>query len=140
MAHNIYNMSDKRYSDLKRTVLTNQSIEKLVQKTITITGKKRNAVKKLVLKAMLEIEAQTGKSALEVFEKAVENSMPLFDENSPTKEERAEAIALRWIINCSMEEAFDIRLARNIIDAAENRGIVVSRKNELLKKAAQKRN
>lgn len=140
MAHNIYNMSDKRYSDLKRTVLTNQSIEKLVQKTITITGKKRNAVKKLVLKAMLQIEAQTGKSALEVFEKAVENSMPLFDENSPTKEERAEAIALRWIINCSMEEAFDIRLARNIIDAAENRGIVVSRKNELLKKAAQKRN
>lgn len=140
MAHNIYNMSDKRYSDLKRTVLTNQSIEKLVQKTITITGKKRNIVKKLVLKAMLQIEAQTGKSALEVFEKALENSMPLFNENSPTKEERAEAIALRWIINCSMEEAFDIRLARNIIDAAENRGIVVSRKNELLKKAAQKRN
>lgn len=140
MAHNIYNMSDKRYSDLKRAVLTNQSIEKLVQKTITITGKKRNAVKKLVLKAMLQIEAQTGKSALEVFEKAVENSMPLFNENSPTKEDRAEAIALRWIINCSMEEAFDIRLARNIIDAAENRGIVVSRKNELLKKAAQKRN
>lgn len=140
MAHNIYNMSDKRYSDLKRTVLTNQSIEKLVQKTIMITGKKRNAVKKLVLKVMLQIEAQTGKSALEVFEKAVENSMPLFDENSPTKEERAEAIALRWIINCSMEEAFDIQLARNIIDAAENRGIVVSRKNELLKKAAQKRN
>lgn len=140
MAHNIYNMSDKRYSDLKRTVLTNQSIEKLVQKTITITGKKRNVVKKLVLKAMLQIEAQTGKSALEVFEKALENSMPLFNENSPTKEERAEAIALRWIINCSMEEAFDIRLARNIIDAAENRGIVVSRKNELLKKAAQKRN
>ena len=66
--------------------------------------------------------------------------MPLFDENSPTKEERAEAIALRWIINCSMEETFDMRLARNIIDAAENRGIVVSRKNELLKKAAQKRN
>ena len=50
MAHNIYNMSDKRYSDLKRTVLTNQSIEKLVQKTIMITGKKRNAVRKLVLK------------------------------------------------------------------------------------------
>lgn len=140
MAHNIYNMSDKRYSDLKRTVLTNQSIEKLVQKTIMITGKKRNAVRKLVLKAMLQIEAQTGKSALEVFEKAVENSMPLFDENSPTKEERAEAIALRWIINCSMEETFDIRLARNIIDAAENRGIVVSRKNELLKKVVQKRN
>lgn len=140
MAHNIYNMSDKRYSDLKRTVLTNQSIEKLVQKTIMITGKKRNAVRKLVLKAMLQIEAQTGKSALDVFEKAIENSMPLFDENSPTKEERAEAIALRWIINCSMEETFDMRLARNIIDAAENRGIVVSRKNELLKKAAQKRN
>jgi len=140
MAHNIYNMSDKRYSDLKRTVLTNQSIEKLVQKTIMITGKKRNAVRKLVLKAMLQIEAQTGKSALEVFEKAVENSMPLFDENSPTKEERAEAIALRWIINCSMKETFDIRLARNIIDAAENRGIVVSRKNELLKKVVQKRN
>lgn len=140
MAHNIYNMSDKRYSDLKRTVLTNQSIEKLVQKTIMITGKKRNAVRKLVLKAMLQIEAQTGKSALEVFEKAVENSMPLFDENSPTKEERAEAIALRWIINCSMEETFDIRLARNIIDAAENRGIVVSRKNELLKKVVQKIN
>ena len=140
MAHNIYNMSDKKYSDLKKAVLNSQNIEKLVKKATMITGRKQDVVRKSILKAMIQIEARTGKSALEVFEKSVENSMPFLDETSPIKEERAEAIALRWIINCSMEETFDIRLANNIIEAAENKGLVVNRKNEVLKKTLEKGN
>lgn len=137
MAHNIYDMSDKRYSDLKKSICNNQDVEKLVKKAVMITGKKEKEIRNLVLKAMIQIEAQTGNPALEVYAKAVKNSTPLFDSTSQTNKERAEAIALRWIINYSMEESFDLRLTRNIVDAANNKGIVVSKKNEFLEKCAR---
>lgn len=134
MAHNIYNMSDKRYSDLKKSIYSDQNVEKLVQKAIMITGKEQKIVRNLVRNAMIQIEAQTGSPALEVLTKAVENSTPIIDGTSQINIERAEAIALRWIINCSLEGAFELRLTNNIIDAADNKGIIINKKNKFLEK------
>jgi small subunit ribosomal protein S7 len=99
----------------------------------------------------LDIVAEkSGKPALEVFEKAVENVRPQIEVKSrrvggstyqvPTevKASRKTALAIRWLIGFSRkrsEKSMAVKLAAEFMDAANNRGASVKKREDTHKMA-----
>jgi small subunit ribosomal protein S7 len=96
------------------------------------------------------MESKTGKPALEVFEEAMNNIMPVLEVKArrvggatyqvpiEVKPERRQALALRWITMYSRnrgEKTMQDRLANELMDAANNTGSSVKRKEDMHKMA-----
>jgi small subunit ribosomal protein S7 len=96
------------------------------------------------------IENKTKESPLKLFEKAVENVRPLIEVKSrrvggstyqvPTeiRPSRRTALGIRWIINYSRqrpEKSMANKLASELMDAANNRGASVKKKEDTHKMA-----
>ena len=92
----------------------------------------------------------TGKDAIEVFEEAMNNIMPVLEVKAKriggatyqvpieVKPERRQALALRWITLYSRkrnEKTQEERLANEIMDAANNTGASVKKKEDMHKMA-----
>ena len=107
---------------------------------------KRGTAQKIVYGAFEQVEAKTGKPALEVFEEAMNNIMPVLEVKAKriggatyqvpieVKPERRQALGLRWITTFSRkrgEKTQKDRLANEIMDAANNTGASVKRKEEM---------
>ena len=133
----------------KRDVLMDPIYKsKLVTKLINnmmIDGKKGTA-QKIFYSAMDVVKEKTNKEPLEVLESAMENIKPALEVKSrrvgganyqvpvEVKAERAQALALRWLINYarlrgghSMAE----NLANEIIDASEGTGASVKKREDM---------
>ena len=119
-------------------------VTKLINQ-IMLDGK-RGTAQKIVYGAFETVEAKTGKSALEVFEQAMNNIMPVLEVKAKriggatyqvpieVKPDRRQALALRWITMFSRkrgEKTQVDRLAAEILDAANNTGASVKRKEEM---------
>ena len=137
----------------KRDVLAdplynNKVVTKLIN-NIMLDGKKGTA-QKIVYGAFETVAAKTGKDAIEVFEEAMNNVMPVLEVKArriggatyqvPVEErpERRQALALRWITIFSRkrgEKTMQDRLAGEIMDAANNTGSAVKRKEDMHKMA-----
>ncbi len=137
----------------KRDVLAdplynNKVVTKLIN-NIMLDGKK-GVAQKIVYGAFARVEAKTEKPALEVFEEAMNNIMPLLEVKArriggatyqvpiDVRADRRQALALRWLTMFSRkrsEKTMEERLANEIMDAANNSGAAVKRKEDMHKMA-----
>ena len=137
----------------KRNVLAdplynNKVVTKLIN-NIMLDGKK-GVAQKIVYGAFNRVEEKSGKPALEVFEEAMNNIMPVLEVKAKriggatyqvpieVKPERRQTLALRWITMFSRkrgEKTQEERLANEIMDAANNTGASVKRKEDMHKMA-----
>ena len=137
----------------KRDVLAdplynNKVVTKLVN-NIMYDGKKGIA-QKIVYGAFNRIADKTGNDPVEVFEAAMNNIMPVLEVKArriggatyqvpiEVKPERRQALALRWLTMFSRkrnEKTQEERLANELMDAANNTGLAVKRKEDMHKMA-----
>ena len=137
----------------KRDVLAdpiygNKIVTKLINQ-IMLDGK-RGVAQKIVYGAFDEVAEKTGKPAMEVFEQAMNNVMPVLEVKAKriggatyqvpieVKPDRRQALGLRWLTTFSRkrgEKTQVERLANEIMDAANNTGAAVKRKEEMHKMA-----
>ena len=137
----------------KRDVLAdpiyNSKVVTKLGNNIMLDGKK-GVAQKIVYGAFNRISEKTGKEALEVFEEAMNNIMPVLEVKArriggatyqvpiEVRPERRQALALRWLTVYSRkrgEKTQDERLANEIMDAANNTGAAVKKKEDMHKMA-----
>lgn len=123
---------------------------------VMIDGKKTIA-QKLVYNALSEIEKTTGRNPLPVFDMAVSNVSPKMEVRPrriggasyqipvEVRGERRETLAIRWLIEAtrsrpnSQYHTFDKKLAAELIDAAEGKGVAIKKKEDTLRSAEANR-
>ena len=125
-------------------VYDDKTVTKLIN-NIMLDGKKGTA-QKIVYGAFDIIKETTGEDALEVFYKAMNNIMPILEVKTrrigganyqvpiEVRPERRQTLALRWLVNFSRargEKTMVERLSKEIIDASNNAGAAVKRKEEM---------
>ena len=123
-------------------------VTKLVN-SIMLDGKK-GVAQKVVYGAFDIIKEKTDKDALEVFNAAMENIMPSLETKSrrvggstyqvpmEVRPERRQTLGLRWLTLYSRnrsEKTMKERLAGEIMDAANNTGAAVKKRDEMHKAA-----
>ena len=137
----------------KRDVLADPLYnDKVFTKLITniILDGKRGVAQKIVYGAFNRVEAKAGKPALEVFEEAMNNIMPVLEVKArriggatyqvpiEVRPDRRQALGLRWLVTFSRkrgEKTMEERLANEILDASNNTGSAVKRKEDMHKMA-----
>ena len=125
-------------------IYNNIVVTKLIN-NIMLDGKK-GVAQKIVYGAFEQVEKKTGKPALDVFEAAMNNIMPVLEVKAKrvggatyqvpieVKPERRQTLALRWLSTFSRargEKTMVDRLASEIMDAANSTGASVRRKEEM---------
>ena len=123
-------------------------VAKLIN-SIMLDGKK-GVAQTIVYDAFDQIKEKTGEEPLEVFEKAMNNIMPVLEVKAKrvggatyqvpieVKPERRQTLALRWITTYSRargEKTMEDRLAGEILDASNSTGNSVKRKEDMHKMA-----
>ena len=125
---------------------------KLVTRTINrmMVDCKRGKSSNILYSAFNIVREETGQDPLEVFEQAMENIMPLLEVKArrvggsnyqvpvEVRPERRSTLAIRWLVQYSRlrgEKSMDLRLAREIIDASNNTGASVKKREEMHKVA-----
>ncbi len=129
-------------------VYNNKVVTKLIN-NIMLDGKKGIA-QKIVYGAFAKMEAKAGKPAIEVFEEAMNNIMPVLEVKArriggatyqvpiEVRPDRRQALALRWLTMFSRkrsEKTMEDRLANELLDAMNNTGASVKRKEDMHKMA-----
>ena len=143
----------RRGNIAKRDVLADPMYNsKLVTKlvnSIMLDGKK-GVAQKIVYDAFDIVAEKTGNEPLEVFEKAMENIMPLLEVKArrvggatyqvpmEVRAERRQTLGLRWLTNYSRnrnEKTMRERLAGEIMDAANGTGGACKKREDTHKMA-----
>ena len=146
-------------------IYNNKVVTKLIN-NIMLDGKK-GVAQKIVYGAFERVEAKAEKPAIEVFEEAMNNMMPVLEVKArriggatyqvpievradrrqalalrwlpiEVRADRRQALALRWLTMYSRqrgEKTMEERLANEILDAANNTGGAVKRKEDMHKMA-----
>ena len=129
-------------------IYNSKVVTKLVNK-VMLDGKK-GVAQKIVYGAFAKVEEKAGKPALEVFEEAMNNVMPVLEVKArriggatyqvpiEVRPDRRQALGLRWLTMFSRkrsEKTMEERLANEILDAANNTGASVKRKEDMHKMA-----
>ena len=118
-------------------------VAKLIN-SIMLDGKK-GVAQSIVYSAFDKIKETTGEEPLEVFEKAINNIMPVLEVKArrigganyqvpiEVRPERRQTLAIRWITNATRargERTMSDRLAKELIDASNNTGASVKKKED----------
>ena len=132
-------------------IYNSRLVAKFINK-VMFDGKKTIA-QKLVYKALEKVKEDTKQDPLAIFEKAIANIAPKMEVRPrriggasyqvpiEVRGDRKEALAIRWLItsaeNKSNKEfhSFDLKLAVEIMEAAENSGGAVKKKEDMQKVA-----
>ncbi len=129
-------------------IYNNKVVTKLIN-NIMLDGKKGIA-QKIVYGAFAKMEEKSGKPAIQVFEEAMNNVMPVLEVKArriggatyqvpiEVRPDRRQALALRWITMFSRkrsEKTMEDRLANELLDAMNNTGSSVKRKEDMHKMA-----
>ena len=125
---------------------------KVVTRTINaimLDGKKGTA-QTILYSAFDIVKEQTGQDPLEVFTKALENISPVLEVKSrriggqnyqvpiEVRPERKQTLALRWLVKYSRlrsDKTMDVKLAKEIMDAANGLGGACKKREEMHKTA-----
>ncbi len=133
-------MADPVYQDAVVTKLING---------VMLDGKK-GVAQKIVYGAFDYVKEKTGEEPLEVFYKALNNVMPVLETKGrrigganyqvpiEVRPERRQTLGLRWLVNFSRkrsERTMLERLAKELIDASNNTGASVKKREEVHKMA-----
>ena len=129
-------------------IYNSKLVTRLINK-IMIDGKK-GVAQTILYNAFEIVEVKTGKAPMEVFEQALENVMPQLELKVrrvgganyqvpvEVRPERRQALGLRWITLYSRqrsEKTMEERLANEIMDAANNTGSSVKKREDMHKMA-----
>lgn len=137
----------------KRTVLPdpkykNVTVSRFINNIMT-QGKKSTA-EKIVYRSFDILAQKTGKPAIEVFQKALDNARPLLEIKPrriggatyqvpiDVKAERGTAIAMRWIRNFARTKKgkpMEIKLADELLEAYNGQGAAVKKRDDTHKMA-----
>lgn len=133
-------------------VYNSQLISRLINK-VMLDGKKSLA-QRLVYEALEIVREKTGREPLEIVEAAMKNVMPVLEVRprrvggatyqvpSEVRPERRSTLALRWLVQYARarsERRMSERLAGELLDAANNTGASVRRKEEMHRMAEANR-
>ncbi|WP_276358232.1 30S ribosomal protein S7 [Cohnella caldifontis] len=129
-------------------VYNSKLVTRLVNR-IMIDGKK-GVAQQLLYNAFNLIRERSGKDPMEVFEAAIKNIMPVLEVKArrvgganyqvpvEVKPERRTSLGLRWLVNYARnrgEKTMDERLAAEILDASNNTGAAVKKREDTHKMA-----
>lgn len=116
---------------------------------IMIDGK-RGVAQRILYEAFDIIRERTGKDPMEVFEQALKNVMPVLEVKArrvgganyqvpvEVKPDRRTSLGLRWLVQYARlrgEKTMEERLAAEIIDASNNTGTAVKKREDTHKMA-----
>ena len=111
---------------------------------------KKSVAERIIYGAFESITKKGGKDPLEVFNQALQNSRPMVEVKSrrvgganfqvpvEVRPVRRTALAMRWLREAARkrgEKSMDLRLAGELLDAAENRGGAVKKRDDTHKMA-----
>ena len=111
---------------------------------------KRNTAEKIMYASMSAIQEKTGDDPLKVFKKAIENVKPALEVKSrrvggstyqvpvEVRPDRRTSLAMRWVIGAARrrpERSMAEKLSAELLDAANNRGTAVKKREDTHKMA-----
>lgn len=123
-------------------------VTRLVNK-LMLDGK-RGTAQKIIYNAFDIIQERSGKEPMEVFDEALKNIMPVLEVRArrvgganyqvpvEVRADRRLTLGLRWLVNYSRlrgEKTMEQRLANEILDAANNTGAAVKKREDTHKMA-----
>jgi small subunit ribosomal protein S7 len=128
----------------------------LISRFINLSLKKgkKTVAEDIVYNAMEIVKDKTKEDPLRAFEKAVENVRPLLETKSrrvggatyqvpvEVSSERSQSVAVRWLLNFARErsgKSMEEKLAAEVIDALNNRGGAIKKKEDMHKMAEANR-
>ncbi|EZP79105.1 30S ribosomal protein S7 [Geobacillus sp. 46C-IIa] len=129
-------------------IYNSKLVTRLINK-IMVDGKKSKA-QKILYTAFDIIRERTGKDPMEVFEQALKNVMPVLEVRArrvgganyqvpvEVRPDRRVSLGLRWLVQYSRlrgEKTMEERLANEIMDAANNTGAAVKKREDTHKMA-----
>ena len=129
-------------------VYNSKVLTKFINK-VMLSGKK-GVAEKVVYDAFENMRAKTGKDPLEVFETALKNVMPVLEVRArrvgganyqvpvEVRPDRRMTLCIRWIVNYSRlrgEKTMCERLSAELLDAANNTGASIKKKEDTHKMA-----
>ena len=139
----------RRNSPAKRNVLPDPKFNSIVVakliNQVMLSGKKSIA-QNIVYSAFDKAGAKLGLDGVEVFNTALENTMPVLETKArrvggsnyqvpvEVRPERRQTLAIRWIVEFARkrsERDMDNKLAGELVDAYNNAGGAVKRKDEM---------
>lgn len=133
-------------------VYSSKVVAKLINK-VMLDGKKGTS-QRIVYGAFDMIKEKTDRNPLEVFEKAMANVMPVLEVKArrvgganyqvpmEVRADRRETLGLRWLVKYSRlrgEKGMTEKLAKEIMDAANNTGATVKKREDTHKMAEANR-
>lgn len=107
---------------------------------------KKNVARKILYQAFEIIEEKTGETGIDVFKEALENVSPVVEVRGrrvggstyqvpvEVRPDRGTALGMRWLINASNsrnDKSMARRISRELMDAANNEGGAVRKKDEV---------
>jgi small subunit ribosomal protein S7 len=116
---------------------------------VMLSGKKAVA-ERIVYGALEQVQTKTGKEPIEVFNLAINNIKPIVEVKSrrvgganyqvpvEVRPVRRLALAMRWLREAAKkrgEKSMDLRLAGELLDAAEGRGAAMKKREDTHKMA-----
>ncbi len=131
----------------------NSTLISIFVNTILKKGKK-NTAQKIVYTAMERVKQKAKEDPLKMFEKAVENVRPVLETKSrrvggatyqvpiEVSLNRSTSLGVRWLIRYARDRAgksMEEKLSAEIIDAVNNRGGAVKKKEDIHKMAESNR-
>ena len=112
---------------------------------LMVSGKK-SVAESIVYRALAKVEERTKSDPLELFDKALEAIQPMVEVKSrrvggatyqvpvEVRPARRSALAMRWLVDASRkrgEKDMSLRLAGELVDAAEGRGAAVKKREDV---------
>ncbi len=110
-----------------------------------MTRGKKSTAERVVYGAFDRIQSQTSRDPLDVFTQAMRNTMPVLEVKPrrvggatyqvpvEIRPDRRQALAMRWILNASRTRggrSMSEKLASELLDAANNAGQAIKRKDD----------
>ena len=134
------NLPDPKYGD--------QVLAKFIN--MVMRSGKKSVAERIVYGALDQIGTKTKSDSLEVFNKALENVRPIVEVKSrrvggatyqipvEVRPARSMTLAMRWLVDAAKnrsEKNMGLRLAGELMDAAENRGTAMRKREDTHKMA-----
>ncbi len=129
-------------------VYHSKTVAKFINK-VMLSGKK-SVAQRVVYDAFETIREKTGKDPLEIFETALKNVMPVLEVRArrvgganyqvpvEVRPDRRQTLGIRWLVNYARlrgEKTMDARLSAELMDAANNTGASIKKKEDTHKMA-----
>ncbi len=133
----------------KREILPDpkfSSVELAKFMNVVMLSGKKDVAERIVYGALDQVQAKTGKEPLEVFNTAINNIKPVVEVKSrrvgganyqvpvEVRPVRRLALAMRWLREAAKkrsEKSMDLRLAGELLEAAEGRGGAMKKRDEV---------